>query len=82
MLRSIEDEWGSMPLAAVSDPKARGAFLGWRDQVAKQRGLREAENRVTIFARVLAWSVDRALIVANPLSTWERKYKADRADKI
>jgi integrase len=82
MLRSIEDEWGSMPLAAVSDPKARGAFLGWRDQVANQRGLREAENRVTIFARVLAWSVDRALIVANPLATWERKYKADRADKI
>src|SRR5262245_32117654 len=40
MFRAIEAEWGTMPLAAVSDPKARGAFLGWRDQIAKTHGLR------------------------------------------
>jgi integrase len=82
MFRFIEAEWGSMPLAAVSDPKARGAFLGWRDQVAKAHGLREAENRLTRLARVLSWAYDRSLIVANRLDKWERRYDSDRSDKV
>lgn len=82
MLRTIEDVWGTMPLAAVNDPKARGAFLGWRDKVAQKNGLREAENRLTRLARVLAWGYDRSLLIANRLDKWERKYKSDRSDKI
>jgi integrase len=82
MLKTVEDEWGTMPLAAVSDPKARGAFLGWRDQIAKKHGLREAENRLTRLARVLAWGYDRSLLLVNRLDKWERRYKSDRSDRI
>jgi integrase len=82
MLRTIEAEWGDMPLAALNDPKARGLFLGWRDRLAETRGLREAENRLTRLARVLAWGYDRSLLLANRLDKWQRRYKSDRSDKI
>jgi integrase len=82
MLCKIEDAWGDMPLAALNDPKARGLFLGWRDQIAETHGLRESENRLTRLARVLAWGYDRSLLLVNRLDRWERRYKSDRSDKI
>jgi integrase len=82
LLRAVTAEFGDMPVRALNDPRARGDFLEWRDRVAATGKLREAENRLTVFARVLAWGVDRGTVTANPLATWERAYKADRADKI
>jgi hypothetical protein len=71
-----------MPLGAAADREARSVFLDWRDRLAAGGKLREAENRLAILARVLAWAFDRNVLQGNPLATWERAYKADRSDQI
>ncbi|MFM9847663.1 MAG: tyrosine-type recombinase/integrase [Hyphomicrobiaceae bacterium] len=86
LLRAVEDVFGSVPLEVFSDKKdakrARRRLLEWRDKLAAEDKLREAENRLTVLQRVMSWAVDRGTIEINPLDTWERHYKADRADKI
>jgi integrase len=82
LLAPAEAEFGTMSVAVLEDLKARGAFLEWRDKTAKQHGLREAENRLTRLARVLAWSFDRGLLKVNVLARWERKYSSDRSEMI
>ena len=82
LLVPAEEEFGTMPHAALEDSKARGAFLEWRDTTAKKHGLREAENRLTRLARVLAWAFDRGLLRVNVLARWERKYSSDRSENI
>jgi len=82
LLESVEEEFGTMPHPALEDLKARGAFLEWRDKMAKKHGLREAENRLTRLARVLAWAFDRGLLRMNVLARWERKYSSDRSEMI
>jgi hypothetical protein len=42
-LKMIEEEFGSMPLAVVQDPRARGKFKQWRDSMADRP--RVAERR-------------------------------------
>jgi hypothetical protein len=34
-IKLIEDEFGDLPLAALSDRRIRGEFKGWRDRFAK-----------------------------------------------
>jgi integrase len=82
LLKPVEDEFGTMPHGALEDLKARGAFLEWRDKMAKRHGLREAENRLTRLARVLAWAFDRGMLRMNVLARWERKYSSDRSEMI
>ena len=33
-IRRIETAFGDLPMAALNDPKVRGVFLDWRDQIA------------------------------------------------
>lgn len=82
LLGYAEIEFGDFPLKALEDPRTRGELLAWRDRLAVEGKLREAENRLTVLARVFSWAIDRGFIATNPLLSWGRSYKADRADKI
>ena len=48
----IEKELGDFPLSALTDRRARGVFLEWRDKIAAASGRRPW----TVLARVLSWS--------------------------
>jgi integrase len=79
-LRTIENEFGTMPLAVVQDRRARGKFKEWRDDMATNP--RKADYAWTVLARVLAVAKDRGLIAVNVCERGGRLYEADRADLI
>lgn len=82
LLGYAESDFGDFPLEALKDARTRGELLAWRDKLAVAGKLREAENRLTVLARVFSWAIDRGSITTNPLLSWGRSYKADRTDKI
>jgi hypothetical protein len=61
----IEQKFGDCPLKALSDPRTRGVFLDWRDELAL-RSKRQADYAWTVLARVLSWAKDRGKIAVNP----------------
>lgn len=79
-LDKIDDRFGTMPLAAVESPRARGKFKEWRDTMADRP--RVADYAWTILARVLSVAKDRGKISVNPCERGGRLYEADRAEKI
>jgi integrase len=79
-MRLIEDRFGDMPLAALSDPAVRGEFKSWRDTMASNP--RKADYAWTTLARILSVAKDRGRIPVNPCERGGRLYAGDRADSI
>jgi integrase len=80
-IRSIEREFGDLPLAALSDPRTRGVFREWRDKIALT-SQRQADYRWSVLARILSWALSGGLIPANPCERGGRVYCGSRADKV
>jgi integrase len=79
-VKLIEDEFGDLPLAALSDRRVRGEFKDWRDRFANTP--RKADYAWTTLARVMSFAKDRGIISANPCERGGRLYAADRRDKV
>ncbi len=82
MLKNIEDRFGSMPIAAIEDPRVRQEFLKWRVKVASTSGPREADNRLSVVSALLTWCVDNGELTANHVKGFTRLYHSNRSDKI
>jgi integrase len=79
----IEKNLGDFPLSALSDRRARGVFLEWRDKIAASSGRRQADYAWTVLARVLSWSWNRGLISYNPCKRGGRLYRGGaRVERI
>jgi integrase len=81
LLRSISNEFGDFPLAALPGRKSRGVFLEWRDGLAK-RSRRQADYAWSVLARVLSWALDRGLVDGNPCEKGGRLYNTSRAEHV
>ena len=81
VFRFWETKYGTVPLPALADRAFRRDVLKWHDAFSAEKP-READNRVTILARVLSWAAVDHDLEANVLATFERAYESDRADKI
>jgi integrase len=81
LLRAISAEFGDFPLAALPGRKSRGAFLEWRDSLAR-RSRRQADYAWSVLARVLSWALDRGLVEANPCEKGGRLYSASRSECV
>lgn len=81
VLRIIEDEYGSCPLPALEEREFRRDALRWRDKHAK-KAPRQADYRIAVLARVLAWGADRGHLHVNVLSEVKRVYRSDRSELI
>ena len=55
--------------------------MAWRDKLAL-RSRRQADYTWQVLALILAWGLDRGLILANPCARGGRLYRANRIDKI
>lgn len=77
----IEASFATFPLAAMTDPAARGKFLDWRDTLAL-RSRRQADYAWSVLARVLSWGLDRGKIGANPCQRGGRLYRGSRAEHV
>jgi integrase len=79
-LKMIEGEFGDMPTAVLADPRVRGEFKAWRDQMADKP--RKADYAWTTLSRVFSVAKDRGRIPSNPCERGGRLYQADRADRL
>jgi integrase len=83
LITRIEKHFGDFPLSALTDPRSRGIFKAWRDQIAASAGRRQADYAWTVLARVLSWSLDRGLTTTNPCERGGRLYRGGgRAEKV
>ena len=78
----IEIEFGDTPLSFVEKTKARGMFKTWRDEIATDRGDRQADYAWGVLARVLSVAKDRGAIAANVCERGGKLYEVDRAEVI
>jgi integrase len=80
-IKRIEQEFGDLPIAALSDPPIRGEFLDWRDRLG-QTSKRNADYAFSVLARMISWAYDRRQIAANHCERPGRLYSGDRAANI
>jgi integrase len=76
-----DDKFGSCPHAALEDKEFRRAVIKWHDKFSEDKP-READNRVTVLARVLSWAAKDGPLDKNVLDGFERAYQGDRSEKI
>ncbi len=76
-----DGKYGTVPLAGLEAKTFRQRVLAWHADFSKTKP-READNRVTILARVLSWGAKDGPLKINVLDGFERAYSSDRADKI
>lgn len=81
-IRHIEAKFGTMPIKVLNDPRVRGDFLEWRAKVAKENGLREADFRISVLARILSWAHHHRKIVENHLKRPKRIHSGTRVEQI
>ena len=79
-LDNLRDEFGSLPIDALSDRRIRQDFFDWRDQYAHKP--RTADYAWSILRRVLSWAYDRGKIDINHAINPGRLYDSDRSDLI
>ena len=79
-LDNLRDEFGSLPIDALSDRRIRQDFFDWRDQYADKP--RTADYAWSILRRVLSWAYDRGKIDVNHAINPGRLYDSDRSDLI
>lgn len=76
-----EDRYGTCPLAALEEKEFRRDVLKWHDEYSADFP-READNRVTILARILSWAAKDGPLERNVLDSFDRAYHSDRSEKI
>jgi integrase len=74
-------EYGTCPYRALEDKAFRADVVKWHDGFSEAKP-READNRVTILARVLSWAAKDGPLRVNVLDGFERAYASDRSDII
>lgn len=74
-------EYGTLPLLALEAKAFRQKVLKWHATFAKDKP-READNRVTILARILSWGAKDGPLHTNALDGFERAYDGDRSEII
>jgi integrase len=81
LITKIEQKFGDAPIKALADPRTRGIFMDWRDELAL-RSKRQADYTWTVLARVLSWAKDRGKITVNPCERGGRVYHGTRVDSV
>ena len=80
-IAKIEQKFADAPIKALADPRTRGIFMDWRDELAL-RSKRQADYAWTVLARVLSWAKDRGKITVNPCERGGRVYHGTRVDFV
>src|SRR5262245_59603686 len=80
-IAKIEQKFGDAPLKALSDPRTRGVFLEWRDELALT-SKRQADYAWQVLKLTLNWAKDRGKITVNPCEGGGRVYHGTRVDFV
>ena len=80
-IEKIEQKFGDCPLKALANPRTRGVFMDWRDELAII-SKRQADYWWTVLALVLWWAKGRGKIPVNPCERGGRVYSGSRVDHV
>ena len=80
-IAKIEQRFGDAPLKALADPRTRGVFLDWRDELALT-SKRQADYAWQVLKLILNWAKDRGRIPVNPCEGGGRVYHGTRVDFV
>jgi integrase len=80
-IAKIEQRFGDAPLKALADPRTRGVFLDWRDELALT-SKRQADYAWQVLKLTLNWAKDRGRITVNPCEGGGRIYHGTRVDFV
>jgi integrase len=80
-IKLIERDFGDFPLSALAERGAKDVFRSWRDRLAL-RSRRQADYAWVVLALIIAWALDRGLVVANPCERGGRLYRGSRRDQV
>lgn len=81
MATHLENEFGTMPIRLLRNPRVRGVFLAYHEKIGRDRP-READNRLSVLSAIFSYAATRGDITENPIKGFERLYDNDRSDKI
>ena len=81
MLKHLELEFGDMPIKALENLKVRGEFIDYQEKTSLLTP-READNRLSVMSAVFSYSFDKGRLSRNPIASFSRLHKSDRADII
>ena len=70
-----------MPIKALADPRTRGIFMDWRDELACGRN-GKLITRGRCWRAMLSWAKDRGKITVNPCERGGRVYHGTRVDHV
>jgi integrase len=76
-----DGKYSTCPLGALEDKAFRRDVIKWHNEFSDAKP-READNRVSILARVLSWAALDGPLDRNVLDGFERAYANDRSDVI
>lgn len=76
-----DGKFGTVPHKGLEAKMFRQKVLEWHDAFSADKP-READNRVTILARVLSWGAKDGPLTVNVLDGFDRAYESDRSEKI
>jgi integrase len=77
----IEAKFATFPVAAFTDPRTRGVFKAWRDELGK-RSLRQADYTWMVLCKAVAWGLDNGKVPCHPFTGAGKLYEGTRADKV
>lgn len=80
-IKRIEAEFADLPIAYLTDRRARGIFMEWRDKLALT-SRRQADYAYAVLALILAWSIDRGKITTNPCERAGKVYRSKRIESV
>src|SRR5262249_1831399 len=77
----IERKFADFPLVALADPRTRGIFLAWRDDLAT-KSTSSADMTWAVLNKAVSWALDRGLVTHHPFTKAGKLRRGTRADKI
>ncbi len=81
VLKFWDGLYGTVPHRALEDKAFRKDVLKWHDGFSAEKP-READNRVTVLARILSWAAKDGDLKVNVLDGFDRAYEGDRSEMI
>ncbi|OHV26238.1 integrase [Rhizobium sp. RMa-01] len=80
-IKQIERDFGTFPIAALSDRRTRAIFIDKRDEYAR-KSRRQGDYYWQVLALILAWAKGRGEIDVNPCEKGGRTYRATRNEFV
>jgi integrase len=80
-LSRISRRFATFPLASFTDPRTRGVFKAWRDELGKQSP-RQADLTWTVLCKAVSWALDSGLVASHPFLRGGKLYRGSRVDNV